>query len=76
MNAIQKKLEVLAPAGDEERFNAALDYGADAVYLAKKEFGMRAAPSNFDDEGLAKAVKAAHEKGVKVYLTCNTLRHL
>jgi putative protease len=67
------ELEVLAPAGDEERFTAALNYGADAVYLGRKQFGMRASPLNFDFEQLCKAVEAAHSKGVKVYLTCNTL---
>ena len=66
-------LEVLAPAGDEERFNAAINYGADAVYLGRKQFGMRASPLNFDFEQLCSAVKKAHAKGVKVYLTCNTL---
>ena len=67
------RLEVLAPAGDAERLNAALDYGADAVYLGGKGFGMRSAPQNFDGEGLCEAVRLAHGKGVKVYLTCNTL---
>lgn len=67
------KLEVLAPAGDEERLAAALNYGADAVYMGRQQFGMRASPANFDFEQLIKAVKSAHEKGVKVYLTCNTL---
>ena len=67
------ELEVLAPAGDEERFYAALNYGADAIYLGRKEFGMRASPMNFDLPQLVKAVEAAHTKGKKVYLTCNTL---
>ena len=67
------KLEVLAPAGDEERFAAAVDYGADAVYLGRKQFGMRSSPMNFDFEQLCNAVKTAHARGVKVYLTCNTL---
>lgn len=67
------KLEVLAPAGDEERLTAALNYGADAVYLGRQQFGMRASPMNFDFEQLVKAVESAHSKGVKVYLTCNTL---
>ena len=66
-------LEVLSPAGDRERLEAALDYGADAVYLASKKFGMRASPANFDHDGLIEAVKLAHAKGIKVYLTCNTL---
>ena len=67
------QLEVLAPAGDYERLISALDYGADAVYLGRKNFGMRSAPSNFDFEGLKQAVDICHEKGVKVYLTCNVL---
>ncbi len=67
------KLEVLAPAGDEERFSAAVRYGADAVYLGRKQFGMRSSPLNFDFEQLCNAVRYAHERNVKVYLTCNTL---
>lgn len=67
------KLEVLAPAGDEERLAAALNYGADAVYLGRKQFGMRSSPMNFEFEQLVNAVEQAHAKGVKVYLTCNTL---
>ncbi len=67
------KLEVLAPVGDQERLDAALDFGADAVYLGGEQFGMRAGPANFSSEGLMSAVKKAHSKNVKVYLTCNTL---
>lgn len=67
------KLELLSPAGDEERFLAAVKYGADAVYLGRKQFGMRSSPLNFDFEQLCNAVKYAHERNVKVYLTCNTL---
>ncbi len=70
---LNNKLEVLAPAGDTERFNAAVNYGADAVYLGRQQFGMRASPLNFDFQQICTAVKTAHEKGVKVYLTCNTL---
>lgn len=66
-------LEVLAPAGDTERFNSAIKYGADAVYLGRKTFGMRSSPLNFDYDQLVSAVNTAHAKGVKVYLTCNTL---
>ena len=65
--------ELLAPAGDRERLDAALLYGADAVYLGGQEFGMRAAPSNFSEEGLVEAVRDCHEKGVRVHLTVNTL---
>ena len=67
------RLEILSPAGDYERFRAALDYGADAVYLGGQAFSMRAAPKNFTSESLKSAVDEAHAKGVKVYLTCNTL---
>lgn len=65
------KPELLAPAGDEESLLCALDYGADAVYLAGKTFGMRAAAKNFDENGLVSAVQTAHENGAKVYITCN-----
>lgn len=65
--------EVLAPVGDFERLVTAIKYGADAVYLGGKQFGMRASPANFDTEELKRAVKFAHENGVRVYLTCNTL---
>lgn len=67
------KPEVLSPAGDYERLVAAVDFGADAVYLAGKEFGMRASQTNFDNETLKKGVEYAHLRGVKVYLTINTL---
>ncbi len=68
-----KRPELLAPAGDLERLQAALDYGADAVYLAGKSFGMRSAPANFTNEELREGVRRAHAQGVKVYVTCNTL---
>ncbi len=58
------ELEVLAPAGDYERFTATLDYGADAVYLGGKGFGMRASPGNFTFDELKRAVSEAHERGV------------
>lgn len=67
------RMEVLSPAGDFERLCAAIDYGADAVYLGGQSFGMRASPQNFSSESLCEAVKLAHSKGVKIYLTCNTL---
>lgn len=67
------KPELLCPAGDMERLQAAVQYGADAVYLGGTEFGMRAAPGNFTGEELKSAVQYCHERGVKVHLTCNTL---
>ena len=68
-----KKPELLAPAGDMERLQAAVKYGADAVYLGGTMFGMRAAPANFNKEQLIEAVEYCHARGVKVYLTCNVL---
>lgn len=68
---MDRKAELLSPAGDEESLRCALDFGADAVYLAGKTFGMRAGAKNFDEEGLFNAVKTAHEKGAKVYIACN-----
>lgn len=67
------KAELLSPAGDMERLRMALLYGADAVYLAGRRYGMRASAANFSDEELQTAVTLAHEKGAKVYVTCNTL---
>lgn len=66
-------LELLSPAGDMERLEMGLAYGADAVYLAGSEFGMRASAGNFDKEQLEKAVTLAHSMGRRVYVTCNTL---
>lgn len=65
--------ELLAPAGDMERFERALYYGADAIYLGGSAFSMRAAPANFNKQQLKLACEQAHEKGVKVYQTCNTV---
>lgn len=67
------KPELLSPAGDFERLEMALHYGADAVYLAGKQFGMRASAGNFSDEELYKAVSLAHSLGRRVYVTSNTL---
>lgn len=71
----KNKPELLAPAGDFERLEMALHYGADAVYLAGKQFGLRASAGNFDPEQLRRAVSMCHEKGVKVYQTVNVLPH-
>ena len=65
--------EILAPAGDMERLHAALDFGADAVYLGGTMFGMRAGAPNFNAGQLCEAVKLAHQRNKKVYLTVNTL---
>lgn len=64
--------ELLSPAGNFEKMEAAIRYGADAVYLAGHAFGMRSAADNFSDEELAAAIAYAHERGVRVYVTVNT----
>ena len=68
-----KRPEILAPAGNFEKMRAAILFGADAVYLSGKIFGMRAAADNFSIEELREAVAYAHEREVKVYLTVNTM---
>lgn len=68
-----EKLELLAPAGDMERLNMAVRYGADAVYLAGTSFGMRSFAGNFSPEELPRAVALAHSHGVKVHVTVNTM---
>ena len=67
------KPELLAPAGDREKLEMALYYGADAVYLAGREYGLRAFAGNFDAAGLREAVEMTHAAGAKAYVTVNTL---
>jgi putative protease len=69
------KPELLAPAGSMEKLKMALLYGADAVYLGGKVFGLRAFASNFTDEELREAVTFAHRLGRKVYVTVNIFAH-
>ena len=73
--AINKIPELLCPAGDLTRLCAAVDYGADAVYLAGEEFGMRTAATNFGEEDLKKGIEYAHKHGVKVHIACNVIPH-
>ena len=67
------KPELLAPAGDMERLKMAVLYGADAVYLAGTDFGMRAFAGNFTPDELRQAVGFAHSHGVRVHCTINTM---
>ncbi len=67
------KIELLAPAGSWEALEAAINAGADAVYMGGKAFGARAYASNFDEEQMAKAVYFAHMYRVRIYITVNTL---
>lgn len=66
-------MELLAPAGTFEAFKAAVENGADAIYLGGKSFSARASAANFDTEELRRAVQYAHERNVKVYTTVNIL---
>ena len=70
---MQKKPEILAPAGDFEKMKYAIAYGADAVYLAGSSFGMRAAAANFSANGLREGIAYAHARGVKCYITVNII---
>ena len=66
-------IELLSPAGDMERLRMAVAYGADAVYLAGSDFGMRAFAGNFTPDQLREAVAFCHARDVKVHVTCNTM---
>ncbi|MFC2145155.1 U32 family peptidase [Actinomycetota bacterium] len=68
-----KKIELVAPAGGWEQFIAALNSGADSVYLGYRQFGARAYADNFSFKQLVKAVAIAHKRNAKVYLTLNTI---
>lgn len=70
---MERRIELLAPAGDVECFEKALQFGADAIYLAGQQFGMRTASKNFTLDELKRCTQKAHEKGVKVHVTCNVL---
>lgn len=68
-----KKVEILAPAGSMESLIAAMNKGADAVYLGGNKFSARAYASNFDNDNMIKAVDYVHSYGAKVYVTLNTI---
>jgi len=67
--------ELLAPAGNFEKMQTAIHYGADAVYLGGKKFSLRAHATNFGEEEIGQAVAYAHERGVQVYTTINIFAH-
>ena len=70
-----KKPELLAPAGNFEKLQAALIYGADAVYIGGKNFSLRAYADNFDEEEILKAVEFTHKLGKKIYVATNIFAH-
>lgn len=70
-----KKIELLAPAGDLEKLKTAIIYGADAVYIGGEKFGLRTASKNFSEDETKEGVQFAHDRGKKVYVTCNIIPH-
>ena len=70
-----EKPELLAPAGTLEKLKFAVHYGADAVYIAGKNYGLRAFAGNFDHDQMAEGIAFAHERKVKVYVTVNVFAH-
>lgn len=72
---MNKKIELLAPAGDLEKLKIAVLYGADAVYLGGTSFGLRAKAKNFDYDQMKEGVEFAHAHNAKVYVTCNIFAH-
>ena len=70
---MKKNIELLAPAGDMERLEMAVAYGANAVYLAGNTFGMRSFAGNFSPEELKTAVALCRKHNVRVHVTCNTM---
>lgn len=69
------KVELLAPAGDLNKLKTAIDYGADAVYLAGEKFGLRTASKNFTKEKLKEGITYAHDRYKKVYIAMNIIAH-
>ena len=70
---MKKKIELLSPAGSFDALKAAVNYGADAIYLGGTSFSARAFANNFNHEEIIEAVKYCHLRDVKVYVTLNTL---
>ncbi len=68
-------MELLAPVGNPEKLKLAIHYGADAVYLASKRFGLRTFAGNFDEDELKWAVEYVHNAGKKIYITINIIPH-
>ncbi|MBQ7605109.1 MAG: U32 family peptidase, partial [Firmicutes bacterium] len=68
---INKKVELLAPAGDLEKFKIACIYGADAVYFGGEMFSLRSGAGNLTVDEIKEAVAFAHERGVKAHMTMN-----
>lgn len=74
-NIAPSKIEVLAPAGDLEKLKTVVEYGADAVYMSGKQFGLRSFSGNFTHEEMVEGIEYAHARGVKCYVTMNIMAH-
>lgn len=72
---MNKKPELLAPAGNLEKLKVAFAYGADAVYMGGRRFGLRAFADNFENDEIQEAVNYAHSIGKKIYITMNIFAH-
>ena len=72
---LKRKPELMAPAGTLEKLKAAIDFGADAVYLGGHEFSLRAGSGNFSLPEMEEGLRIAHQAGRKVYVTVNILAH-
>lgn len=70
-----KKAELLAPAGNLEKLKIAIHYGADAVYLGGKKYGLRASAGNFSTQEMREGVQYAHDRKARVYVTLNIFAH-
>jgi len=70
-----EKIELLAPAGNLEKLQMAVVYGADAVYMGGEAYGLRAYADNFNEEEMKRGIDFAHSRGKKVYLTMNIIPH-
>ena len=73
MNHQKKRIELLAPAGGMNQYIAAVENGADAIYLGGKSYNARMGAGNFTDRELEQAIDYGHQRGVKSYITMNTL---
>ena len=72
---MNKKPELLAPAGSLEKLKWAVDYGADAIYIGGTKYSLRANAKNFTLDDMVEGVKYAHSKNVKLYVTINIVFH-
>ncbi|MBR5505827.1 MAG: U32 family peptidase, partial [Clostridia bacterium] len=72
---MNKKAELLAPAGSLAKLKYAIEYGADAVYIGGEEFSLRVAAKNFSISEIKEGIEYAHARGKKVYITANIIPH-